>query len=52
VVFVSSNGWDASAAADFGFRTVRVNRTGVPADRLPGAPLAEMADLSELAAWL
>jgi 2-haloacid dehalogenase len=52
VVFVSSNGWDASAAADFGFRTVWVNRAGLPRDRLPGTPAVEMADLSGLAAWL
>lgn len=51
-VFVSSNGWDASAAADYGFRTVWVNRAGLPRDRLPGALSAEMPDLSGLPAWL
>jgi 2-haloacid dehalogenase len=38
VLFVSSNGWDASAAAKFGFQTVWVNRAGEPADRLPWVP--------------
>jgi 2-haloacid dehalogenase len=51
-VFVSSNGWDASAAADFGFRAVWVNRAGLPHDRLPGALAAEMPDLAGLAAWV
>jgi 2-haloacid dehalogenase len=51
-VLVSSNGWDASAAADFGFRTVWVNRGGLPPDRLPGRPAAVMPDLSGLAAWV
>jgi len=30
MVFVSSNAWDAQAALYFGFRTIRVNRTGEP----------------------
>jgi 2-haloacid dehalogenase len=34
--FVSSNAWDAHAAADFGFRSVWVNRAGAPRERLPG----------------
>ncbi len=46
VLFVSSNGWDASAAAAYGFRTVWVNRAGEPVDRLPGKPEAQMGDLS------
>jgi len=55
VLFVSSNGWDAAGAADYGFRTIWVNRAGQPADRLPGTPahvlpdLAGLADLPELA---
>ncbi len=38
VLFVSSNGWDAAAAAGFGFRCVWVNRAGEPMDRLPWTP--------------
>jgi 2-haloacid dehalogenase len=45
---VSSNGWDAAAAAAFGFRTVWVNRAGLPADRLPGRPAVRLGDLSAL----
>ena len=36
VCFLSSNCWDAHGAAQFGFRTVWVNRTGAPNDNLPG----------------
>lgn len=38
VLFVSSNGWDASGATKFGFQTVWVNRAGEPVDRLPWVP--------------
>jgi 2-haloacid dehalogenase len=38
VLFVSSNGWDASGATKFGFQTVWVNRSGEPQDRLPWVP--------------
>jgi 2-haloacid dehalogenase len=51
-VFVSSNGWDASGAADFGFRAVWVNRGGLPQDRLPGRLAAVMPDLTGLPAWV
>jgi 2-haloacid dehalogenase len=37
-LFVSSNGWDAAAAAGYGFRTLWVNRAGAPVDRLPWRP--------------
>ena len=46
VLFVSSNGWDAAAAAAYGFRTVWVNRAGEPVDRLPGRPETQMSDLT------
>lgn len=46
VLFVSSNGWDACAAAGYGFRTVWVNRAGDPVDRLPAAPDRQLSDLS------
>ena len=36
VCFLSSNCWDAHGAAQFGFRTVWVNRAGAPDDNLPG----------------
>ena len=47
-VFVSSNGWDAAGAARFGFRSVWVNRSGAPVDRLPHSPAHMLPDLSQL----
>jgi len=55
VLFVSSNGWDAAAAAAYGFVTVWVNRAGAPMDRLPGTPahiLNDLTDIPSLAARL
>jgi len=37
ICFVSTNAWDARAAAHFGFRVVWLNRFGKLPDRLPGA---------------
>ncbi len=55
VLFVSSNGWDAAAAAGYGFRTVWVNRAGDPPDRLPWTPQKTAQDLRAIpdiaAAW-
>ncbi len=48
VLFVSANGWDAAAAAGYGFATVWVNRAGEPRDRLPWKPDHEIRDLSGL----
>ena len=48
VLFVSSNGWDAAAAAGAGFRTVWVNRAGEPAERLPWRAERELSDLSAI----
>ena len=48
IAFVSSNGWDAWAAAAFGMRAVWCNRQGQPRERLPGAPSAEIRSLAEL----
>ncbi|MGR3500704.1 haloacid dehalogenase type II [Pseudaestuariivita sp.] len=48
VLFVSSNGWDAAAAAAYGFRTVWVNRAGEPVDRLPGKPETILTDLTRI----
>jgi 2-haloacid dehalogenase len=50
VMFVSSNGWDVAGAARYGFRTVWVNRSGLPVDRLSDRPAHIIADLTELPA--
>ena len=46
VLFVSSNGWDAAAAAGYGFQTVWVNRAGEPVDRLHATPDQILQDLT------
>ena len=48
VLFVSSNGWDAAAAAGFGFRCVWVNRAGEPMERLPWTPDKVLSDLNSI----
>jgi FMN phosphatase YigB (HAD superfamily) len=48
VAFLSSNGWDAYAASDFGLGAVWCNRYRQPRERLPGAPDFEIANLAEL----
>ncbi len=48
VLFVSSNGWDAGAAAGYGFRTAWVNRAGEPVDRLPATPDHVLSDLTPI----
>ncbi len=48
VLFVSSNGWDASYAARHGFQTVWVNRAGEPMDRLPVDPQHQLSDLTDI----
>lgn len=50
VLFVSSNGWDAAAAAGFGFHCVWVNRAGEPMDRLPWKPGHTLNDLTDIPA--
>ena len=50
VLFVSSNGWDAAAAASYGFATAWVNRAGLPMDRLPGRPGHVVDDLTAIPA--
>jgi 2-haloacid dehalogenase len=52
IAFISSNGWDAYAASDFGMQVVWCNRYGQPRERLPGQPDAEIATLAELPALL
>jgi len=46
VLFVSSNGWDAAAAAGYGFEAAWVNRAGEPVDRLPWRPRHVLSDLA------
>ena len=48
VLFVSSNGWDAAAAASYGFVTAWVNRAGLPIDRWPGQPNHVLQDLTDI----
>lgn len=48
VAFVSSNGWDACAAAAYGFQAIWVNREGAPMDRLHGQPTHVLRDLAAL----
>lgn len=48
ILFVSSNGWDAAAAAGYGFTTVWVNRAGEPMDRLPATPGHVLSDLTTI----
>ena len=55
VLFVSSNGWDAAAAAQYGFTTAWVNRANEPVDRLPARPthvLSNLETIPELAGSL
>ena len=52
VLFVSSNGWDVCSAAAYGFRTLWVNRGGLPMDRLPGQPDHVAGDLTAVPALL
>jgi len=48
ICFMSSNAWDAAAAANFGFRVVWVNRFGQPQERIPGDPEQEIKSLDGL----
>ncbi len=50
VLFVSSNCWDACAAAGYGFLSVWVNRAGEPMDRLPWRPRHVLDDLRRVPA--
>ena len=52
ICLVSANSWDAQAAAQFGFQAVRLNRSGMNGDRIPGTPSAVIESLSELAALI
>jgi len=48
ICFMSSNAWDACAAANFGFRVVWVNRFAQADERIPGQPEHEITNLAEL----
>ncbi len=48
VLFVSSNGWDAAGAANYGFQTAWVNRAGDPMDRLMATPHHVLSDLTTI----
>ncbi len=48
ICFMSSNAWDAWAAANFGFQVVWVNRFGQPPERLPGEIREMISDLNGL----
>jgi len=50
VSFQSSNRWDIAGATAFGFRTVWMNRAGMPDEYPDLAPKAVLADLTGLAA--
>ncbi len=48
ICFMSSNAWDAAAAANFGFRVVWVNRFSQPQERIPGQHEHEITTLEAL----
>jgi len=52
IAFMSSNAWDAHAAAAFGMQVVWCNRYRQHAERLPGTPAREIRSLAELPALL
>lgn len=50
LIFVTSNGWDATGAAAFGMRVAWCNRAGAPAETYGPPPATTIAGLSELVA--
>jgi 2-haloacid dehalogenase len=52
ILFVSGNPWDAQAAANFGFRVARIDRYGLPDDRMPGRIDVLIPSLAEVPALL
>ncbi len=48
VAFVSSNRWDIMGAASFGFRSIWVNRGGLPDEYADQPPLERITDLAAL----
>jgi 2-haloacid dehalogenase len=52
LVLVSSNGWDACCATWFGYRTLWINRAGMPVDRLGILPTDEGRTLNDVLGFL
>jgi len=48
ICFVSTNAWDAAAAAHFGFQVAWMNRFGMARERLPGDLRVEITGLDAL----
>jgi len=48
IAFVSSNGWDATGAAEFGFAVHWCNRGNLPAETFGRAPVRIVSSLAEL----
>ncbi|SDJ10198.1 haloacid dehalogenase type II [Salimicrobium halophilum] len=51
ILFMSSNPWDISGAASFGFRTAWINRNGLPKEELDIQPEVEYENLKGLLEW-
>jgi 2-haloacid dehalogenase len=49
IVFVSTHGWDVAGAANAGFLTILVNRTGAPRERLPTGAAHVVTSLADVA---
>jgi 2-haloacid dehalogenase len=52
IVFVSSNGWDASGANWFGYTVFWLNRAGAPAEELGVTPHGTGSSMNELIAFI
>jgi 2-haloacid dehalogenase len=52
ILFFSSNAWDVSGAAAFGFQAVWVNRFVQAPERLPGTPVLEIKTLDAVLHYL
>ena len=52
ILFFSSNAWDVSGAATFGFQAVWVNRFGQAPERLPGTSVLEIKTLDAVLHYL
>ena len=50
LVFVSSNGWDATGAREYGLNVVWCNRAGLPEEPFGQPPHVTISSLSELGA--
>ncbi len=48
IAFVSSNGWDATGAAEYGFEVFWCNRGRAPAETFGAAPARTIASLAEI----